>query len=615
MARADRVSSRRTLAAFVLTAVAISLPTAAWFVAGMRDLDRKTHLQEKSVYQGAKSKAVVLAERLATRFEVLRQAESRRPFVHYQNLYHDPRGAAHGPAITVSPLAEGVADPLVEVHFQVDAEGKLSLPTVNDDFPELGNAADQGHVCGLMADLAEVAIFCPLGETQEDWLFELDTEFAVAELSPLEEIDPATTVRREVLSLGSWRQHLQANSLYADLKAGREPTLAPADTPTDRRTEGRSKKKKVEVLTAPFSWHTLPIGNGVRPMALRSVETPAGPWTQGFAIDRGTVDQYLASAPYPARFISRDEASVGDEVRVPIGGTPWAIAFDVSAELGTSFGKIAAERERFLGFFLLGALAAALAGLMVVAMVYQSEQLAQQRAQFAASAAHELRTPLAGLRLYGEMLAEGMGDPSRAQRYARRMAGEAERLGRVVTNVLSFTRLERKSLALHPEPGDLGLAVVEAVERQRTALEENGAVLETEIGEGLPQVAFDRDALVNVVQNLLDNAEKYTRGIDGRTIRVELSARRDHLILRVSDNGRGVAPELRRRLFKPFSRGQHEDASEGLGLGLVLVRAVVRAQGGSIRYDDAPGGGAQFTVKFPKLAGEAQAAAAAVVPS
>ncbi len=171
-------------------------------------------------------------------------------------------------------------------------------------------------------------------------------------------------------------------------------------------------------------------------------------------------------------------------------------------------------------------LAAALAGALLLWLVVQSEKLAQQRIRFAASAAHELRTPLAGLRLYGEMLAEGLGDPGRAREYARRMAGEAERLGRVVTNVLSFTRLERGALNVHLAAGDLAEAVRDAYQRQQPALEQAGAPVELELPENLPPVQFDRDAIAHIVQNLLDNAEKYTREREDRLIVLAIEPRR-----------------------------------------------------------------------------------------
>ena len=101
-------------------------------------------------------------------------------------------------------------------------------------------------------------------------------------------------------------------------------------------------------------------------------------------------------------------------------------------------------RSRFHATFAVGALAALLAASAVILLVHRTERLARERAQFSAAAAHELRTPLAGLQLYGEMLAEGAGDPSRGREYARRVAEEAQRLGRVVGNMLGFSRLERR---------------------------------------------------------------------------------------------------------------------------------------------------------------------------
>ena len=197
------------------------------------------------------------------------------------------------------------------------------------------------------------------------------------------------------------------------------------------------------------------------------------------------------------------------------------------------------------------------------------------------------------------MLADGLGDPSRSRDYARRMAGEAERLGRVVTNVLSFTRLERGGFSVHPEIGDLQAAVVDAFRAQKPALEESGAQVDVELEDDLPAVRFDRDAVTHIVQNLLDNAEKYTRDITDRRIVLGLSREPSRVVLTVSDNGNGIAKPLRGTLFRPFTRGGQSDAPEGLGLGLLLVRMLARAQGAEITYRDAEIGGAEFRVVFP----------------
>ncbi len=582
------MSYRRTAVALALTVIAVAVPSAAWFFAGQRQLDRELHLLEETVYMKADQEGGLNAGRLAARLEGLRQAESGRAFYEYQNLYHDPEGASEGASVSVSPLAKGSSDPLIEAHFQVDDDGRLTLPTVNDEFPELGLQSTDSAPCARLEELRDVAFFC---------LGELDFEAPVyAGQSPGEAHDENGTGEgyEVVLSARAWRQHLQANVLYADLKYARRQGTAPsalAGTADDG--------EEVRIRVGPFLWHTLPVGAELSLVGLRKVETPVGVWTQGFIVSRQVVRQYLGSQ-YPAVFAPLPEMEIGERRVVhAVAGTQWAVANDVSEVLAETLAGAEVDRERFYTFFLIGALTAGLAGLLLVAMVHQSERLASQRAQFAASAAHELRTPLAGLRLYGEMLADGLGNRGKTRDYARRMAAEAERLGRVVTNVLSFTRLERKSLSVHPEPGDLAEAVRAALRRQKPALEEAGARLEVALPDDLPSAVFDRDAVSHILQNLLDNAEKYTRGIPERAIEVGLVVAGAGVELSVADNGDGIPKEMHGRLFRPFARGDGHDA-EGLGLGLVLVKALATAQGGDIRYRDRPAGGAEFTVTFAK---------------
>jgi len=236
---------------------------------------------------------------------------------------------------------------------------------------------------------------------------------------------------------------------------------------------------------------------------------------------------------------------------------------------------------------------------LLVGMVWQADRLAQQRARFAASAAHELRTPLAGLQLYSEMLADRSGDPSHGRRYAGRIAGEAERLGRVVSNLLGFSKLERGELSVQARPADLSVAVRESLTQLRPALESGGAKLETSIAESLPPVRLDRDAIHQILQNLLDNASKYGRSANDCTIRVALERVPEGAILTVTDHGKGVDPSVRRKLFDAFVRHRTSDSPAGLGLGLALVRALARAQGATVDHADAETGGARFTVLFP----------------
>ncbi|MEM9555801.1 MAG: HAMP domain-containing sensor histidine kinase [Acidobacteriota bacterium] len=556
----------RTALALLLTTVAIAVPCGAWWFAGGQQVSRAAAEADDAVWSSAYRQASSLADRLGERLAELQAIEAKRPFYHYQSLFHDPEGAAEGAAVSVSPLARGPGDPLIAVHFQVDQAGRLELPTVNEDLPELELAAARDTQCDMLWKLADVAVFCSLDDSLGGG-----------------EVDRVVT-----LDTRQWRQHLRANELFADLKygAGSAPRV-------------ESNGYEVTVQVGEMRWFTLPVGGEPALVALREVATPEGRWSQGFVVDREAAERWVSDEglvvhldPDPAGFSSWRVAAPVDEVE-------WWVTVDASQALAAAIATSQEQRERFTRAFLIGSLAAGLAGLLVVVIVFQSERTALQRAQFAASAAHELRTPLTGLRLYAEMLAEGLGDPERNRDYARRLAGEAERLGRVVSNVLSFTRLERGATALQAEAGDLAPAVLEAYQRQRSALEESGAAVELEVEDGLPAVRFDRDAVGHIVQNLLDNAEKYTRDVPGRRIVVRLARDSRDVVLSVADNGRGVSRRLRRRLFNPFARGGDRDAPEGLGLGLVLVRLLARAQGGDVSYHDASSGGAEFRVTFP----------------
>jgi len=239
---------------------------------------------------------------------------------------------------------------------------------------------------------------------------------------------------------------------------------------------------------------------------------------------------------------------------------------------------------------------------LVVWVVYRAEKLARERSRFAAAAAHELRTPLAGLQLYGEMLADGLGDPAAAQTYAQRVSDEASRLGRVVNNVLGFTQLERGSLAVDAQPGDVAEATRRAVERSRKALESAGLEVRTEIPDRAI-ARFDEDAHARIIGNLLDNAEKYSRESGERVVVVAVEQTEESVRVSVTDSGSGVPAKMRDRIFRPFSRNVDDDGAAGLGLGLALARTLARDQGGDLRCVELSEStdGARFELVLPAV--------------
>jgi signal transduction histidine kinase len=111
--------------------------------------------------------------------------------------------------------------------------------------------------------------------------------------------------------------------------------------------------------------------------------------------------------------------------------------------------------------------------------------------------------------------------------------------------------------------------------------------------------SFDADALAQIVGNLVDNAEKYTREASDRTITVRVADAPEGPEVRVSDRGPGLPASLRKKLFRPFARGAPRDGPAGLGLGLTLARALARAQGGEV-VSASPGQGAELVVRLAR---------------
>jgi signal transduction histidine kinase len=571
----------RTTLALVLTIAALVVPCAAWYIAGMREVQNDAVQIEAVPHRLARDAAIQLAGRLQERFNALLEAESNRPFYHYQAFYHDPKGVSEGASVVPSPLAQGPTDPFIRAYFQIDPIGHVTLPALPDG--DLATAGQQRAA-------AEHGI-------QKDLQLAAHTPACVASLQQGQQ-----QPHYEVMEPDAYRQNAQATQIYADLKNGSN-LVRTAMLPKDE------KQEKVTIAVGSFQWCSLQTSNGQSLVALRDVTTPEGILVQGFVISNEAVAESLKSAALPARFLP--SASYGAYVvPVRLESTGWYIVVSAAKEFDAAHVRVHRSETNFLEFFLAGVGAAGIAGLCVVVLVWQTEQLARQRSQFAASAAHELRTPLAGLRMYSEMLAEGLGDPSRAKDYAHRAAEEAARLGRVVSNVLGFTRLERGALQVRPEPGDLAAVVRDCVERQRPALEAAGASVELSVADDLPEVKFDRDAIAEILQNLIDNAEKYSRRAKDRNIKISLSCRHEGreerrfvgsgTIISVSDRGPGVPADMRRRLFRPFARGNRDDAPAGLGLGLALVKALAEAHRGAVCCEARPDGGSVFMVFLPR---------------
>jgi signal transduction histidine kinase len=236
-----------------------------------------------------------------------------------------------------------------------------------------------------------------------------------------------------------------------------------------------------------------------------------------------------------------------------------------------------------------------LGSLFVWRAVQAESRLAARKAEFVSTVSHELRTPLTSIRMYADMLKEGwVKDDASARDYFALIAAESERLARLVNNVLDFSRIERGKKTFEMRTGDPAPVVREAAETLRPYLKEKGLRLEIDVPESLPAATFDRDALVQILVNLIDNASRHGK----EEVRVEASAQNGSVVLRVLDRGPGVPAAERERIFDPFARGANA-AGGGSGLGLALVRHYATAHRGRVEVGDREGGGAVFSLVLP----------------
>ncbi len=216
----------------------------------------------------------------------------------------------------------------------------------------------------------------------------------------------------------------------------------------------------------------------------------------------------------------------------------------------------------------------------------EASQLRQR--EFVSDASHELRSPIASMRAELEV-AVAHPDSADWPAVAQRVLGERDRLERLVDDLLQLARLEEPG-AVHHEDVDLDdLVLTEAAHTRRVPI--------TTAGVSAGRIVGDRRSLEQVVRNLLDNAARHaTSAVDTSVARVN-----GQVILRVDDDGSGVAPEEREHIFQRFARADDGRGREhgGAGIGLALVQRVVATHGGSVVCTDSPSGGARFEVVLP----------------
>lgn len=254
------------------------------------------------------------------------------------------------------------------------------------------------------------------------------------------------------------------------------------------------------------------------------------------------------------------------------------------------------------------------------AMLDRLASVLEAQRRFVADAAHELRTPLTALGGMVEMLQMGAdrGDPSTVRRMLDTMDREIGRLGRLVADLLTLSRLDAEQQPLALAPVELAPLVAEVA--HQTELLAQGHKVQLRI-EASPTVLGDADRLRQVLLNLADNALKFTP--PGGRLELRLDQAGGHARVAVADTGSGIAPEVLPRVTDRFVRGDasRARATGGAGLGLAIARGIVEAHGGTLEIDSEVGRGTTVTINLPLAApaesprGASLAAAGAARPA
>jgi signal transduction histidine kinase len=235
--------------------------------------------------------------------------------------------------------------------------------------------------------------------------------------------------------------------------------------------------------------------------------------------------------------------------------------------------------------------------------------LSQMKSTFVSNVSHELRTPLASIRMLVELLEMQLaGQPAgalenskaRAEQYLGIIRRECGRLGRLIENVLDFSKIERGIKQHNFEYEDPAAVLRMAVESFRPHAEAQGFTLEVEIEDALPELRLDADAISQVMLNLLGNAVKYSDEV--KEIRVRAHREGPQVVVAVTDRGIGIAATEIPKIFEDFYRVDQRLSSQqqgGMGLGLTLARHIVRAHGGDISVRSEVGKGSTFMFTLP----------------
>lgn len=612
---------RRFRILFVVVALLVAVPVGLL----LRRAVESVELEGRTRHQAVAERIFDEMERALS--EML-AGEEERPFGQYSHDYIPP--GQEGGVPVRSPLAEPPSLPFIVAYFQIDPDGTLHTP-----LRAPSEAEGQGREVLGELDRTVVPYFrsaASMGLARRTVPASQAPGTTVAARNEAERRD--TKEQQKSSSTVSVYDALRALNRGVEQRAGRQakteldyassPRGAPAAVAeAEGKDEGtaalqRDDAARSVAANAPARLEIAPMVGRVidaRHLLLyRTVVREAQTYRQGLLLDLDVLGAWLRG-----RVLGNDIAWYATVAFTTSRPSVLAVAADAAFVYQHRFAEPFADLSARLALrplpgvgsagyvYALCAVVVIAGGLGLLAlyrMVSVTVAYAERRSNFVAAVSHELKTPLTAIRMYGEMLRDGIV-PAEAKRaeYYRHITAESERLSRLINNVLEFSRLEKGTRQMSLVTAPPAAVITEGVDLLRSHAERQGFELAIEMDAALPPVRFERDAVLQILFNLVDNAVKYVH--DGHRKRITVSCRRvgTDICLAVRDHGPGVEPRHLRKLFEPFYRGEGEltRRSKGSGLGLALVRSLATQMGARTVARNLPEGGFEVEVRFPAL--------------